>query len=192
MRRAEFAASLGLDVLGASAVLLLSTRVWQTVAVPRPGLPTLTVDVTGRTLDGAAAALGLAALAAVVAVLAVRGKVRRVVGALLAVVGGAIVWRALGATSAVGGRRARALVEDEQRGAVLGSAVPHVTVHGGWAWATAAGGVLVVAAGALTLVRGHRWQALSSRYDTPARAAEEPAGDLAMWAALERGDDPTA
>jgi uncharacterized membrane protein (TIGR02234 family) len=189
--RAELGLALLLDLLGAGTALLISTRTWQTVMVDRAELVPVTVHLTGRTLDGAGTALAIAALAAVVALLATRGVARQAVGALLAGVGIAMIWRAWAAADAVGAARARSLVRQEHRGVVLGDAPPSVTVQAVWPWLAAASGVLVAAAGMLVLLRSRRWQALSVRYETPAAAAAQ-SGDLAMWKALDRGDDPTA
>jgi hypothetical protein len=43
-------------------------------------------------------------------------------------------------------------------------------------------------------VWGHRWAALSGRYEAPDGGAEadRERSDATMWTALDRGDDPTA
>lgn len=48
-----------------------------------------------------------------------------------------------------------------------------------------AAGVLLVAVGLWTAVRGTSWPALGARYDAPQRRDD-------AWAALDRGEDPTA
>jgi uncharacterized membrane protein (TIGR02234 family) len=72
-----------------------------------------------------------------------------------------------------------------------------------------AGGVLLVAAGVLTVSRGSRWPGMSARYDrarapvaasargregAPGTAAAEPAEQdpAGLWKSLDRGEDPTA
>jgi uncharacterized membrane protein (TIGR02234 family) len=79
--------------------------------------------------------------------------------------------------------------------------------HSAWPWLAALGGVLVVAAGVLTVLRGAAWPGMSARYDAPAgkrsaagprraaAAASAPAGQPTpadLWKALDRGEDPTA
>ncbi len=67
------------------------------------------------------------------------------------------------------------------------------------------GGLLVLAAGGLVLVRGPRWRSLDARYEapgaatraaTPAATADpdvgSPPAERALWEALDRGEDPTA
>ena len=79
--------------------------------------------------------------------------------------------------------------------------VPQVTVHSVWPVLSAACGVLVVLAGVLAVLRGHRWTAMSARYEPQRRArmhgGRRRAGgrtpsSTAMWSALDRGDDPTS
>lgn len=193
MRRyREFALALLLDALGAGAALLLAVRHWQTIAVPRPApLHDLTVNVTGRTVDSAPTALALVALAGVVAVLATRGVVRRVVGGVIAAAGVGLVWRALAASSAVSGGRARSIVADRRSSADLTGLAPHVTTHGLWPALTVLCGVLVLAGGALVAARGHRWQAMSARYEAPDEERDRARAATTFWTALDRGEDPT-
>jgi uncharacterized membrane protein (TIGR02234 family) len=201
-----YGAALAGDCVGAAGALLASTRTWQTVTIARPApLPADVLPVDGRTVDAAPTALALVALAGVVAVLATRGAVRRVVGALLVVDGALLLWRALGAMSAVGVGRARTLVTSRHGTVDAAAVVPQVSTHGVWAVLTLLCAVLVVAAGALIAWRGHRWQSLSSRYEraAPAASAASAASDeeaersaaraaASMWTSLDRGDDPTA
>jgi uncharacterized membrane protein (TIGR02234 family) len=71
--------------------------------------------------------------------------------------------------------------------------VPHVAVHAVWPVLSAICGVLVVAAGVLIAVRGHRWQGMSARYEAqPARADNPVKAAAALWSALDRGEDPTS
>lgn len=193
-----FLATLAAQIVGAAAVLLLSTRVWQTVttARPRPFADDV-VGLSGRTVDGAITALALVALAGVVAVIATKGVVRRVIGALVAAAGIALLWRIAAAMSPVGDVRARALVVAKHP-QVTGT--PHVVTHPGWAVLSLVAAVLVVAAGAATAYRGARWAGLSARHERPGRPSRhsvDPAqararADASMWTALDSGEDPTA
>jgi hypothetical protein len=50
----------------------------------------------------------------------------------------------------------------------------------------------VAAAGAAVAWRGHRWVAMSARYESAPRSQPDPAKAAAtMWHALDRGEDPT-
>jgi uncharacterized membrane protein (TIGR02234 family) len=198
--RAEFAAALLIEIVGAAVVLLVGTREWQTITTSRARpFHADVLSVSGRTIDGAPTALALVALAGVVAVLATKGVARRAIGVLVAIAGAGIVWRSATAMGAVSASRARDLVRDKHP-RVLNSATAaqQVATHSGWAVLSIVGGVLVVAAGVLIAWRGGSWSAMSARYEAPVRAKEpdpeqaRAKADASLWAALERGEDPTA
>jgi len=194
--RGEFVIALVADLLGAAAALLVCGRAWQTVLAPRQRpLADDILHVRGRTLEPAVAALAIVALVGVLAVLATKGVVRRVVGALIAVVGVGLVWRASAGLHAVTDDRARSLVTSAHTGVGLvpGRAIS-VSVQDVWPVLVLVSGLLVTAAGMLVAARGHTWTGLSSRYDAPTAGAkaEQERSDIGMWNALDRGDDPTA
>jgi uncharacterized membrane protein (TIGR02234 family) len=199
--RVAYLAALVLDALGAGAVLLIALRPWQTVVTPRPApLQDDTLHLSGRTVDSAPTALALVALAGVVAVIATRGTVRRVVGAVLTFAGLAVVWRSVAAAGAISSARARSFVTTHHRSVVVTDTHPRVGVSSAWPVLSVVGGLLVVVAGALVVWQGHRWRAMSSRYEA---ATAPPDGDLeareaarqrtaaALWTELDRGLDPT-
>jgi uncharacterized membrane protein (TIGR02234 family) len=199
--RAEYVIAVILDVVGAGSVLLMATRSWQTIVTPRPRPFTDDVLVaSGRTIDAAPTALALVALAGVVAVLATGGVMRRAIGALIAVAGVGLVGRTARAMSAVDAAQARRLVRAKHpRVSFSSNAVPHVSTHPVWAALCIASGVLVVVGGLLIAVRGGRWGAMSSRYEAPGSRTDPGSGavagqraDVALWGALDRGEDPTA
>lgn len=202
--RAEFAGALLLDLIGAGAALLIATRTWQTIVTPRERpLADDVLHISGRTVDAAGTALALVALAGVVAVLATRGIGRRVIGAVLALDGVGLIWRAVADHGAVSAARARSLVHAKHPTvAVDPTVVPHVTAQGSWPVLSALCGVLVLAAGALILLRGQRWAAMSTRYDAPEAAPAAPLSEVdaqtartrasaSLWSALDSGVDPT-
>ena len=148
-------------VAGAVLLLLAGSQAW---AVQSPALSTghsgdTTVVAVTRTL-------GWVALGGVAAVLASTGWMRRLVGALLLLFGLA----------------AFLLVLTEGEDAAL---------HAGnlWSWLAVIGTALVVVGAALTVSFGHRWQAMSRRYDRSATATSST--PLDMWQAIDRGQDPT-
>lgn len=194
MRRyGAFALALLMDLVGAGVALLMATRTWQTITTPRPApLHDDVLSVSGRTVDSAPTALALVALAGVVAVLATRGVLRRAVGAVLVVTGGALVWRAITSFGAVSTQRARALVRDHHATVDAAAVVPRVETHALWPVVTLICGIAVAAAGAFIAWRGHTWQVMSARYEAPPSVADDPAKTAAnLWTALDRGDDPT-
>lgn len=193
--RARFVATLTLLLVGGAGALLVSGRAWQRIVAPRPRPFTdEVVSASGRTLEPAVAALALVALAGIVAALATRGIARRIVGGVLALLGAAMIWRALVATSAVAPSRARSLVTDARTGAGLEpGVVPRVGVHVTWPLLAALCGLAVLSGGVLLAVWGQRWARLSGRYEAPQTRAEveRQRSDAMLWSALDRGHDPT-
>jgi hypothetical protein len=128
-------------------------------------------------------AIALVGLAGAGAVLATRGLVRRLVGALLLIVGVGV---------ASGGVYGTAVVE-------RGGAGP------AWPAFCMVGGLLVAAGGLYTTARGHRWPGMGARYERPAGRGSgardgtdgadgrrvEGRTTADAWAALDRGEDPT-
>jgi uncharacterized membrane protein (TIGR02234 family) len=196
-QRAQFAAAVVVLAIGAAGVLLVATRAWQTVGPHAIG-------VTGRTIDSAPTALAVVALAGVVAVIATRGRIRQIIGVLVAAAGAVAIWRSAAALPAVSASRAEQIVRAKQWVNVIGGAAPEVTTHPVWGTLGVTAAVLVLAAGVLIAVRGARWQGMSGRYRAPGDAsakarntgadteADRARGDASLWGALERGDDPTA
>jgi uncharacterized membrane protein (TIGR02234 family) len=191
VNRRLFALALLLDLIGAGAAVLITSRPWQTITVDRARpLGDVSVEITGRSLDGALLGLTLIALAGVVAVLATKGIVRRVIGALIALAGALLAVRALANLSAVGPVRARELVTSRKGSVgITNASITHVTTHPSWPVLAVIAAVLIVVSGVLVVIFGGRWSSMSSRYEAP--SAHVAAGDEAMWTALDRGDDPT-
>ncbi|MGD9481858.1 TIGR02234 family membrane protein [Streptomyces sp. TRM70308] len=190
-RRALGATLLG-GALGAAVVLVAAGRTWAE-AVAVGGGARLPVTVQGGDVSGLPSALALVGLAALVAVFAVRGRARRLVGALLAACGAGTVAAALvGAADTAALRTAGA----EATG-LTGGSLADVS-HSAWPYVAAAGGLLLLLAGLLALRYAGHWPAMGSRYE---RAGARPAARRAapadpdrpedLWKALDRGEDPT-
>jgi hypothetical protein len=140
---------------GAGLALFALSRTWTEVTRVRPApLPPLHELKTGSALLPWSPAVGLVALAGAGALLATRGPVRAAVGVLVTLCG-------LG---------------------LVAGAVAHLGA--GWPLVTALGGLLVAAAGTLTLVRGRTWPGMPPRYTLPTPATNP-------WDAQDQGDDPT-
>jgi uncharacterized membrane protein (TIGR02234 family) len=200
--RRSIAVALLLGAVGAALVLTAGGRTWLH-GTTNLGNSAVTVSVNGRTVTGLPGALAIVGLAALVAVFAVRGAARRVVAGLLALCGAGVVAAALlalGDTAALGEAAANA------------TGLTHAPVTGrattAWPVAAAAGGALLLAAGAVALARGGAWPGMSSRYDRadragrttgapasraprPAAATVDPDRPEDLWKALDRGEDPT-
>ena len=181
-----------LETVGAAGALLIASRTWQTVTTARPApLHADVLELTGRDIDAAPTALALVALAGVVAVLATRGLVRRFVGGVVLLAGAALMWRSIDAGAPISARRARAFVTDRHPTVDASAARIHVDVHIGWMLLSVGCGLLIVVAGALIAWRGHRWRAMSARYERRPAAPSAQARAAKLWAELDQGADPT-
>ena len=177
-----------LCLLGAFVVLVAAGRPWVSVEVPAGPLADARTDVhTGTELVPGLSALGLLGLAGVVALAATRRIGRVLVGVVLVATGGGVVASVL---SAYGTALAEELPDQPTDAAATLSV---------WSVLTLLGGVLLVAAGVLTVARGRTWAELGQRYEAPAGAApqtpteqptEQPT-ERSLWEALDRGEDPT-
>jgi uncharacterized membrane protein (TIGR02234 family) len=188
--RGRLAGALGLVLLGGAGALLVSGRAWQTVTVSRARPFTdEVVDVSGRTLEPAVAALGVVALAGVIAVLATRGVARRLVGVALAGAALAMAWPAVAGLRTVSAQRARSLVSDARTAAGLDPAhPPQVAAHLVWPVLTLLCALAVLAGGIAVALWGDRWLVMSARYEAPAPQRTH----ATLWSDLDRGHDPTS
>lgn len=177
MTRGLRAALLGCLVSG-FLVLMANGREWARVAYPdRPR------GVTGSSLAGSLTVWGLVALAGVVAVAATRRLGRIPVGGALLASG---VTVAALSVQAIRDVNVRVLEDTVLRRIPTTPTAVDLTV---WPYVTVAAGVLLALTGLLVAVRGPRWAGLSAKYDAP---AGRPATDADLWAAQDRGEDPTA
>jgi uncharacterized membrane protein (TIGR02234 family) len=194
--RRELTATVLLAILGGVVAWVAAGRVWANGSTDQ-AQSGFAVSATGNDLSAAVTALGLTSLAGALALLATRRLARRLVGALLVVVGVGIAANA--ATARGAGHAAHVLGE---KAAVKGFAAGAVPAHTTSWWLLAvAGGVLVVLAGAAAIARGGAWPGMSSRYENAAPAVGRTAHDHRaagtgstakdLWDALDRGEDPT-
>ena len=199
--RRELRLAVLLCLVGAGLLLLATSRVWVSFADSQQ-LTTSAVrtQVHGTLVAPGARALGLVALAGVVALAATRRLGRVLIGALvlLAGVGTVVVLAnvlAAGlADTALLAQQVREQTGGSSSGVVATRSVSALRTRPAWPVVGIGGGVLVTASGLLVAVRGRRWATLSQAYQVPAARADkpEPAGDKAVWDALDSGDDPTA
>ena len=167
--RRGLSVAVALLLAGGALALLATSQTWLTATVRRaPPLPDVVADLHGGTVQPPAVGIGVVALAAAVAVLASAGLARRLVGAVVAVLGIALVWRSASGLH-TSNARVLDLVTQHRAGAVLDRADLHVHQVLLWPVLSIVGGVLVLAAGVLTAATGQRWAGLSSRYEAPVR-----------------------
>lgn len=190
--RREYVAALVLMAVGSGLALLAAGRTWATATAADPGAPAVTVAVTGRELAPAVSALALVGLAGIVAVPSTRGVLRRLVGAVLAAAGAGIVV----ASVAVGRDAASAVLSPLASRLGVTRVASAATTTTPWWLVAVVGGALLLVAGAATALRGPRWSGMSARYDAPAGSGLQPSvvdrSSAGVWAALDRGEDPTA
>ena len=168
-------------VVAGAVVLVAAGRVWRHAELVAATGQHVPVSVTGHTAEPALPALGIALMVMAGAVLAARSWLRRIVGLITVVIGGAVIAIAVAS-------RTDAAAELRQRAFAVSRAAVGYSLSG-WAILTIAAGAAAILAGAATVVRGPTWPALGSRYDAPAvRRTDDLAGD---WEALDRGEDPT-
>jgi uncharacterized membrane protein (TIGR02234 family) len=192
--RREMAAAVVAAAAAGGLALSTGGQAWLTATLQRPApLPPVTEQLTGSVFAPLVPAGGLVLLAAAVALVALRGAGRVLVGLLAAVAGGVLGWSGL-----------RTLLTDADVTAagVVGSGTPGSTltaeVSAAWPVLVLVAGLLAVAAGLLTVLRGSSWPGMGRRYERPAAATAAPVRrrtdeDRALdaWRALDRGEDPT-
>jgi len=133
-----------------------------------PGRPGGSAVVEPASAPSALTGVALLALAGVAALVATSGVPRRIVGALLGVVGGVVVVATAAAVLAVS-----------------------VAVGGGPLLAVG-GGLLLAVVGCAVLLREPQLRRLGARYAAAGSPSAHADPDRAAWAALDEGRDPTA
>jgi uncharacterized membrane protein (TIGR02234 family) len=182
--RRGFAITLTSWVVAGAAVLLAAGRTWGSASVLAQNGVHVHAHVKGHDVAGELAPCAVALLALALAVVAARGWLRRMCGVLAAVVGAVIV------AGAVAGQ---GRIDDALTRKVFGAQV--ATLHPpatAWPWLAVVGGLVAIACGGVTVCVGGRWAGLGRRYDAPGATPAPVDDDAFRWAALDRGEDPTA
>ncbi|MDT0276931.1 Trp biosynthesis-associated membrane protein [Blastococcus goldschmidtiae] len=198
-RRELTAAVLG-AVLAGTLALIAGGQAWATVTAERRApLPPVSAGLSGADAAPLVPAAGLVLLAAAVALLAVRGAGRVGVGLLAAAAGGAVAWSGLRALT--GGLDDAATDLPGLSGATVDGIAADVSAT--WPLLAVLAGLVAVATGVVTVLRGRTWPGMGRRYErdesgtAPAQAgaAARPRTDedraVDAWKALDRGEDPT-
>ena len=182
--RREYVVALAACGVAGLLIVVGAGRRWASATVAGATGAAQHVKVTGHDVAPGLAGCGWAVLILVVALVATRGRVRRAAGAgILAagLVGALLVVTDLGDVHTELAHKAFAAAV---------SSVPATPTP--WPWLAFVGGVLAAAAGATTLLRSASWPALGRRYDAPGAQQVASDDDASRWAALDRGEDPTA
>lgn len=175
---------LALGAAGCAMTLLTMSLAWGRIETSGPTSTNPALVLTGREAAPGAFALALAALAGLGVLLLVGVTGRRLIGALLLVLGAGITVVCARAAMDLDALT-RAGFRDAATLPLLDSPATASTVPL-WAWVAALGGALIAGAGVLAVRGGPGWPAPSSRYSGGGVA--RPADP---WRALDQGVDPT-
>lgn len=196
-RRELTTAVLGAVLAGALA-LSAGGQAWAAVTAERRApLPPVSAELSGADAAPLVPAAGLVLLAAAVALLAVRGPGRVAVGLLAAVAGGTLAWSGIRALT--GGLDDAGGDLPGLSGGTVSSTTADVSTT--WPLLVVLAGLVAVATGAFTVLRGSTWPAMGRRYErtdaapaegaAPARPRTDEDRAVDAWKALDRGEDPT-
>lgn len=201
-RPRSYAIALGSLALAAALLFLASGRTWATLLVADPGLPSLTVTISGGELTYGAP-LALLALAGIAGLVALRRAGRVVAGVVLVLcalpAGVRVLQFGLTHGSSSGAGDWVAGLAGEKAGVPVDGASAAVS----WWWVVELVGVLlVVLAGVLAVVASRSWPQLGRRYEREGGQARAPRGPsreavaaapptASAWDQLDAGVDPT-
>ena len=168
------------DLLVVLAAALLGLAAYLTWTTADPGGGREVVSLDGNDVTRAPVTIALAAVVAVVVVRLAGTAMRRVLSALVLLLGVAAV--AVATQVRPDGAELARL-----RPALSEVVTDQVTVGTGPApWLALAGGAGLIAAGLLGLLTAHRWRRPTARYE------RDPAATPAdQWKAIDAGEDPT-
>ncbi|GAB2559219.1 Trp biosynthesis-associated membrane protein [Leucobacter ruminantium] len=180
----------GIAIAGAAG-LLAGSQTW--ISFMLEGTHSLET-VTGHDVNAALSPVSIAIVAAALA-LTIAGPVfRRVLGALVALLGVGAAALSIGVlANPVAALSGRVTELTGITGANGGAAVTwHQTAV--WAYVSVAAGALALVLGATVVVTAARWTAGGRKYDAAARAETAGGGPdrISDWDALSEGGDPTA
>jgi uncharacterized membrane protein (TIGR02234 family) len=175
------ALAFGCLLLGSALALLGGAQPWWRATGEGVVLRFTGTQATG----GLSQALAIVALAGTLLMLALRTRGRRVVGALLLLVG-----VGLAMLGGLGLQPNADAVGSEVHGVGLAAFQLSATV---WPWVFAVSGALVAIGGALTMITAGTWPARSNRFQPGQSKAEVPASEdpAELWKAMDSGADPT-
>ena len=154
--------------VASAVVLFAATRDWDAIMTHQVSpLPPTTQYRTGTEMSPWLPALGAVGLAGAGALLATRGRLRTVVGGLLALAGIGII------------------------GAVIETLQHRIDV--GWPILTMVAAVTIVAAGAVAMKSSDTWPEMGARYERPEAGTtgttRKKAPQTELWDALDRGEE---
>jgi uncharacterized membrane protein (TIGR02234 family) len=167
-------------LVGGAVALIGSGQPWWRAAGEGVVLKFSGTQATG----GLSQALAIVALAGTLLMLALRTRGRRIIGALLVLVGVGL--------AVVGGLGVRPSA-DAIGSQVHGVSLPDTLSATVWPWIFVASGVLVAVGAVLTMITAGTWPSRSDRFRPGSSRSEGPASDdpAELWKAMDAGADPT-
>ena len=167
-------------LVGGAVALIGSGQPWWRAAGEGVVLKFSGTQATG----GLSQALAIVALAGTLLMLALRTRGRRIIGALLVLVGVGL--------AVVGGLGVRPSA-DAIGSQVHGVNLPDTLSATVWPWIFVASGVLVAVGAVLTMITAGTWPSRSDRFRPGSGRSEDPgSGDpMELWKAMDAGVDPT-
>jgi uncharacterized membrane protein (TIGR02234 family) len=168
------------DLLTLAALALLALSAYLTWSSADPGSGRPVVDFNGYTVTKAPVTLALASVVAVVVTKLAGTALRRVLGALVLLMGVAAIAVALQV-------RPDSAELSRIRPELSQAVTDRVVLTSGVApWVALAGGLALAAAGLVAVLTAHRWRRPTARYE------RDPASTPAdQWKAIDAGEDPT-
>jgi uncharacterized membrane protein (TIGR02234 family) len=176
------------ELLVVAALALVGTSAYLTWVSADPGKGRAVVTFDGYDVSRAPVTMAIASVVAAVVLRLAGTVVRRMLGTLLAVMGSATVAVALVTRPG----EAELATRRPELSRVLTDQVEVTT--GPAPWLALAGGIVLLAAGLVTVLTSHRWRRPTSRYEraTPAQnQVRTPETQADQWKAIDAGEDPT-
>ncbi|WP_020388802.1 Trp biosynthesis-associated membrane protein [Kribbella catacumbae] len=168
------------DLLALVALVLLALSAYLTWSIADPGSGRPVVNFNGYSVTRAPVTLALASVVAVIVTKLAGTALRRLLAALVLVMGVAAVGVALQVrpdVTELGRLRPELSQAVTDRVALSTGPAP---------WVALAGGIALLAAGLIAVLTAHRWRRPTARYE------RDPAATPAdQWKAIDAGEDPT-
>lgn len=202
--RRELAIAIGAALACATVLLVVSGQTWLSLSLTRvPPEPPIADDLSGTETLAALIPCAVVIGAAGLALIATRRFGRVFVGCAV-ILAGALVVVAV-AVFLLGGASVTATSWAQDRAPLSESVSPDYAVSVVPAVVVLVAGLAATGVGGLIVARGRRWPVMGARYERPGQGADpvsstpepaasdppEPSGRGSMWAALDRGEDPT-
>lgn len=180
---------MGASLLAAGLAFASTLPIWIRAEVTTV-LETTTLEISGADAASAVSALALVALAAAIAVRITGPKLKKIVSALMVLVGLGIAVSAVGVY-----RNPQAAAATEVSAATGTTAAANSYLVTMMPWLAVAGGLLVVACGVWAFFASSHW-AVGRKYDRVAARAQrisatDEVDDIDAWDSLSEGQDPT-